>query len=148
MRYSEEKITAALLEEASPLMEETVKETGPLQGKFEVNKMVYIKMSSMGLYRAYIARTEEGKLAGFLGMVVSEHLYFPEFNMAQQDVLHLGKEHRKGFVGIKLLKYSEKKLKELGVNVILQNSTNKKDISKLFLRLGYSPSDQVFIKEI
>jgi len=145
----EEKITDKLLDEIEPLLEETAKETGDLNGEFKVNRLMYIRMSDIGVYAAITARDSKGSLVGYAGYTVSPHLYYQQYVMAMQDVIHVSKSHRKGFTGIRLFKESEKILKDNhNVNLIIQNSTQKIDLSNLFYRLGYRDSDRMFLKEL
>lgn len=148
MRYSEADITYELLEELEPLLKINAEETG-IEGEFNINKLVYIRAASLDSYVGFTVRNDEGECVGYSGFAVSEHLYFPQYTLAQQDTLYLREDYRKGMTGVRLIKYSEKILRgKYRVNLILQHSTPKRDLSGLFKRLGYSESDRVFIKEI
>jgi hypothetical protein len=149
MIIREEKITNSLLDEVEPLLEETAKETGSLRGEFKVNRLMYIRMSNLGVYVAITVRDSAGSIIGYAGYTVTPHLYYQQYTMAMQDAIHLSKSHRKGFTGVRLFKESERILKEdHNVNLIIQNSTQKIDLSNLFYRLGYKDSDRMFLKEL
>ncbi len=149
MRYSEAVINIDLLDELEPLLAVNAAETGIEGAEFSINKLVYIRAASLEGYVGFTVRDDEGTCVGYSGFAVSDHLYFPQYKVAQQDTLYLREDCRRGAVGIRLIKYSEKILKgKYEVNLILQNSTPKRDLSNLFKRLGYSESDRVFIKEL
>jgi hypothetical protein len=148
MRYAEADITHELLVELEPLLKVNAEETG-IGGEFCLNKLVYIRAASLGSYVGFTVRNDSGECVGYSGFAVNEHLYLPQYTMAQQDTLYLREDYRKGMTGIRLIKYSEKILRgKYRVNLILQNSTPERDLSNLFKRLGYSERDRVFVKTL
>ena len=63
--------------------------------------------------------------------------------MGSNDVLFLKKEHRSGSTGIKLIKYSEQKMKELGANKIAWHVKHSNDFRPILYRMGYADEDSI-----
>jgi transketolase C-terminal domain/subunit len=55
-------------------------------------------------------------------------------------------DYRKGFMGIKLIKFAEKCLKEDGISVLVINSKTHKPFDAILRRMGYSHIENVFSK--
>lgn len=148
MIYTEEKITIKLLDELEPLFKLNTRETGT-DARFEINKLTYVKMAMVGAYVGISVRDMDGKCVGYAGYSVTDHLYHPDYRLGNQDTLYVHPDYRKGMVGVKLIKFSEKILKEnYKVNLVIQHSTVRHDISRLLGRLGYNEADTTFIKEV
>ncbi len=144
----EEKITKELLEEALPLLEEHAKELNVLSVTLDPDYNAYLSAAEAGYIALYTTRDDEGKLIGYALYWVNMHPHY-SILVATQDVLFLHKDHRKGRLGIKLLKYSEKKLKEdYNVKVIVQHTKKHKALDSLFSYLGYTEAEAVYLKEI
>ena len=149
MIYKEETGTTELWEEVYPILEEHKEEISILKNaelnfSFRDYMMLYIQ----GKYKFYSVRTDEEELVGYATYFITPHPHYLDYLTAQQDVLYISKKHRKGVTGIKLIKFSEKELKKLGVNLILQHSKLHYNLSKLFERLGYTECDVIHSKEI
>lgn len=97
--------------------------------------------------KIYTAR-ENGELAGYAFYIVMPHLHYSKSLFAFQDLLYLKPEYRGDGNGVGLIKYSEKKLKKLGVDRITQHSKEKKDLTGLLTRLGYELCDIIFTKRL
>lgn len=143
----EEKITKELLKEALPLLEEHALELNVLSVKLDPDYNAYLNAAEAGYAVVYTAREGE-KLIGYILYWVNIHPHY-SILIATQDVLFLHKDYRKGRTGIKLLKYSEKKLKEdYDIKVIVQHTKKIKALDSLFNYLGYSEAEAVYLKEI
>ena len=71
----------------------------------------------------------------------------------QSDIFWLDPSYRQGWAGIRLLKLTEKGLKEIGVKVLHFNAklhfeASRGTIGKLFERMGYRPVETVYSKFI
>lgn len=90
----------------------------------------------------------DGELVGFHISIISPHMHCRKTNCAFQDALYLSKGFRKGFVGIKLLKFTEIVLQMRGVEMLYFTSPETRDSGKLFEYLGFKKSDTVYSKYI
>ena len=62
------------------------------------------------------------------------------------DILYLHPDYRKGFAGIKLIKYAEKCIKEDGVSVMTINVKEHKSFGLVLERLNFNPIETVYSK--
>lgn len=148
-KFQEEEVTYDLFEEVLPLLEEHREEISIHGARLRPDIILYVKMYLAGRFKFYSARDEEtGIVVGYAAYWVNPHIHYMDYLTAQQDILFVSKEKRKGLLGVKLIKFSENQLEELGVNLILQHSKFHYDLSPLLKRLGYSECDKIFSKEI
>ena len=93
---------------------------------------------------------ERMPLLGYLIMFVGPSMHYTGTIIASQDVLFLAPEHRKGGLGVRLLRDSERDLRAAGVHCIAQRSKMQPglDIGRLFKATGYRPVDEVWLKRI
>jgi hypothetical protein len=90
-----------------------------------------------------ITARDQGKLVGYSVFFITNHLHYQQNKMANNDVLFLHEDYRKGTTGIKLIKESEKALKDLGIIKILWHIKFAKDFRKILYRLGYHDEDAI-----
>lgn len=100
----------------------------------------YRKMEENGQFYLMTARLS-GELVGYSAFFLKPHIHYEDVMVASNDVLFLKKEHRTGTLGIKLIKYSEQKMKELGANKITWHIKHANDIRKLLHRMNYIDED-------
>lgn len=104
---------------------------------------------SWNIYRRRIADgsmvatgiSHEGQLIGYCVWFLSSHLHYENNLVANNDVLFITAEHRKGMLGIKFIKYQEQVLQELGVSKVLWHVKLAKDFRKILHRMGYHDED-------
>lgn len=90
---------------------------------------------------------DEDIVVGFSSVIVGNHHRYSK-NVGIVDTVYILPEYRKGFTGVKLLKFIEESLKEDDVQGIFISSSEKRDISKLLDRIGYSRVETTYFKEI
>lgn len=71
------------------------------------------------------------------------HIHYKDLIVATNDVIFLKKEYRLGITGIKLLKYSEQKIRELGAKKITWHVKYSNDFRPILHRMGYSDEDVI-----
>ncbi len=147
MVITEERVTLKLLEEVWPLLELHEEELNIWGRKLSPDKAMYIRSSALGTFAAYIAR-EDGKVIGYAAYWIVRHPHY-EIAVASQDILFLHKDYRKGLLGVRLIKESEKGLKEKhNVEIVTQFTKPHLPLDKLFVRLGYKEIEKVYGKEL
>jgi len=104
-------------------------------------------MDKNGLIGAYMVR-DNGALVGYAMYTIMPDPHSVGQKIAYQDSLYVTPEYRKKGVGIKLIKYTEEKLKYFGVRNITQMVMDTVDFSKVLLRMGYKSTGHVYTKEI
>lgn len=86
---------------------------------------------------------DEDVLVGYSAFFMKPHIHYKDLIVATNDVIFLKKEYRLGITGIKLLKYSEQKVKELGAKKITWHVKYSNDFRPILHRMGYSDEDVI-----
>jgi len=105
----------------------------------------YDRLHQFGMLRAITCRND-GELVGYIIFIVQPHLHYSTCTTAFEDLYYVKKEYRKGRTGIKLFQFSEKVLKDAGVNRVIMHTKVHMDNSRLFEYLGYKHTDKLFTK--
>lgn len=147
--YQEEFMSRLNREEFSGLVKEHWEESALHKDKIflDPNLELYLELESKGQSKLFTVR-DEGKLVGYFLVLVFKHLHYQGNTYAQNDVVFVTKEYRKGFTGIKLIKFAEECLKEDGVDVFNINVKKHKDFGPVLERLGFKPVETVYGKYI
>ena len=149
MEIALETMNADLANELSPLLDKHYSELAVHKDiKLNPNWEQYFLMEKMGSLKFFIARNDEGEIIGYVAYFISYHIHYMDSLQAQQDVLFVSPDRRGAHAGIKLLKYSEEHLKNIGVDVITQHVKPSHDFSPLLERLGYSELETIYCKRI
>lgn len=102
----------------------------------------YKELEDKKQFYLFTAR-EENTLIGYSAFFLKPHIHYEDLIVATNDVLYLKKEYRFGTTGIKLLKYSEQKVKELGANKITWHVKHSNDFRPILHRMGYADEDVI-----
>lgn len=86
---------------------------------------------------------DDGVLIGYSAFFLKPHIHYEDLIVATNDVLYLKNEYRLGVTGIKFLKYSEQKVKELGANKITWHVKHSNDFRPILHRMGYADEDVI-----
>jgi hypothetical protein len=90
---------------------------------------------------AFTARDGE-KLIGYSVWFLDAHIHYADALVASNDVIFVHKSYRKGSsVGTDLITYSERMLKQIGVNKALWHIKFDHDWSAILRRRGYANED-------
>jgi hypothetical protein len=136
-----------VLPELQPLHEEHWIETEKYRHGLEL-KPDYDAMAEReraGRLLQFTAR-RDGMLAGHLRMYLGQSLHTQTL-FAEEDTLFVRKQYRGGFMVMKLMRYAEAALLQLGVREVRANSkvgVNRADV--LMRRLGYAVVAMQFVK--
>jgi hypothetical protein len=100
----------------------------------------YFKLAEEGKFITVTARMKK-ELVGYSGFFLDQHIHYRDIKVATNDVLFLRKDLRQGMSGVRLLKYSEKVMKELGANKITWHVKHRNDFRPILHRMGYVDED-------
>jgi len=89
---------------------------------------------------------DKGKLVGYFTAIVIPNLHIKGSTRVVNDAIFLDKPYRKGFTGIKLIKFAEACIKKDGHSTLSISTTELNPIDSLMLRLGYSKISTTFEK--
>ena len=100
----------------------------------------YKELEDKGEFYLLTARID-GELVGYSAFFLKPHIHYNDVIVATNDVLFLIKRVRTGTTGIKLIKYSEQRMKELGATKMTWHIKHANDIRPILHRMGYVDED-------
>lgn len=151
LRIESTKLTAELFESSDfcSLLEDHYQELAKNKNLAvlapDVNK--YLAMQDAGIVVTLLARKED-QLVGYSITFITKHLHYKHLVYAQNDVLFVDRSHRKGRVGIRLIKETEKICAEKGAKQIVWHAKPDTPLDMLMPALGYNTQDVMYSKEI
>jgi GNAT superfamily N-acetyltransferase len=148
IKYQQEFLSQ-VQSDIKPLLELHWKEIALNQDKIKLNPDwdAYHNLELTGNLKIFTARSGE-ELVGYFVVMLNNNIHYKDHVFASNDVIYLHKDYRKGFAGIRLIKFAEKCLKEDGVSVLLINTKSHKPFDKVLERLKFKPIERVFSKFI
>lgn len=136
--------------EIRPLLERHWKEVAhypdiPLQPNWNG----YAECERLDLLRIYTGR-DEGRLIGYSVFMVHMGMHYSTSKEADEDLLYLAPEHRKGRFGLQLMQFSERELTAEGVQLVKRRTkvSERLNFGALLERMGYEPIDVVYGKRL
>lgn len=146
---SGEKLTDDLFKEIMNLATDHFNEVSSIFDKEEImpDLELYKFLDNKGNFKMFTARLDK-ELIGYLSFFISINPHFSNVKQAQQDLLYIKPDERKGWLAKEIMEYAEKRLKDLEVDLIWHYSTVKKDISSLLKSMGYQLVQQSYLRRI
>lgn len=105
----------------------------------------YYDLEDNNKLKIFTARCDN-VLIGYFIVIIHVNLHYKDHLFASNDILYLHPDYRKGFAGIKLIKYAEKCIKEDGVSVMTINVKEHKSFGLVLERLNFNPIETVYSK--
>ena len=96
----------------------------------------------------FVTVRDDGKLVGYNASLITNHMHYKTILHGMTDFYWIHPNWRRGYIGIKFMKFVEAEMKKLGVKKIVTGCKDKHDTSTLLRRLGYKLSDRIFTKVI
>jgi GNAT superfamily N-acetyltransferase len=136
---------ADVVEEAKPLLVRHNAEIAPHPDlPFSPRWGDYETLAAHGLLRIYTARID-GELVGYSVFAIAPALHCGAAIEATEHTLFVAPEHRKGRVGIGLIKFGDEQLGSLGVDVVMRCVHVDHDFGPLLVgHMGYSPVYKIY----
>ncbi|MHA2063790.1 MAG: GNAT family N-acetyltransferase [Candidatus Thorarchaeota archaeon] len=96
----------------------------------------------------FVSAREEGELVGYaIYTIMPKLLHHRGLSAAESDVFFLHPEHRKGSAAIKMIKYAEDVLQQIGVDIVFNSvKLAERDIGKILERMGHTPLEREYYK--
>lgn len=107
----------------------------------------YERLEDDGKLRIFTAR-DGIKLVGYFVVIVSSHLHYKSTLFAENDLIYLDPDYRKGHVAARLIRFAEKCLREDGVTVLMINTKDHRPFDPLLVRSGYGLVERVYGKRL
>ena len=143
---------------ARELLCEVVQEVQPLlvehYDELTLNKQVvkldpmwseYALLEQLGRFVVFTARNE-GELVGYSAYFVTKHLHYAGLTCAQNDVLFLRRDHRRGTTAIRFLDFCEQQLREQGVQKLTYHIKFSLDWRPVLHRRGFRDEEVMVAK--
>jgi hypothetical protein len=148
LTYQEEKFID-VMEECGPLIVSHWKEVALDQDSIELEPDwdAYNLLDCSGHLHITTVR-DDGVLVGYAVYIINRALHYASQRYADGDIFWLDQQYRKGFTGIKLLKFAEEFLVGVGVTKIFNKTKLHMDKGAVFERLGYTPIERVYAKAV
>jgi len=90
---------------------------------------------------------DENTLIGYNVFMITNHHHYKSTIIAENDILYLHPEYRKGFTGYKFMKYCIEDLKNK-VDIIILSVKASHSFEAITKRLGFTLMDHKFILEV
>ncbi len=91
---------------------------------------------------------ENDKMVAYSVNFIGHHLHYADLVYAENDVLFLAPAHRKGRLGLRLIKETEQRAKARGARMMVWHAKQDTSLERLLPRLGYGVQDVLFSKEV
>ena len=114
---------------------------------FEIDWDLYETLEDCNALLIFTARSDN-ELVGYFSVIKSPDPHSKGNFIVCNDAIFLSKSFRKGMVGVNLIKFVEKCIKEDGYKNLVISFTTKNDISPLLERLGYYKTEIKFEKRL
>ena len=143
----QQEFLATVEDEAKPLLNSHWEEIALNKDKIKLNPdwEAYEALEHQGKLKIFTAR-DDGQLVGYFVVIVGTNLHYKDHLFASNDIIYLSPNHRKGFTGIKLVKFAEKCLKDDGVSVLTINTKVHQPFDKLMDFLKFRKIERVYSK--
>ncbi len=148
MKIQEEEFTPELYAEMAELIELHHEEVASCFGDLDIDLVTYFTLKDFGMFKIVCVRDNEGVMIGYMTFLIGTNLHRKNKIIGSQDAIFIHPDYRKGMLGIKLMKESEKVMKSHGCNGMLVSSKDHVDIRVLYERLGFNPYEHTFYKEL
>lgn len=136
--------------EIKPLLEKHWQEIAMYKDRINLNPDYgkYKSMEDIGALHIVTVREDSNKLIGYFISMVIPNIHYKDNLFAVNDILYIDPSYRGKSVGIKMFKFAEQELRNLGVDVITLHSKTYMDLGKLVGRLGYEHVENNYAKYI
>ena len=145
--FQRENMSMDLIKEAMPLTRQHTQETDPFPTlKPGIDWEAYMESDKAGILRAYTARN--GSLLGYALFGIYVHPHYTDSLQASQDAVFIKPDSRNGLLGLKFMRWCDEQLKNDGVSVIYQYSSNRRNIGPILKRLGYEHIQDLYARRL
>ena len=88
------------------------------------------------------------KIVGYSVFIITTALHYSDLTIAQNDILYVHPDYRRGKWGVKLIRSSEDVIKKRGIKIIMWHGKENTDFSDIMPKMGYIVQDIIFSKEL
>ena len=144
LKYQQEFLSQVELD-IQTLIELHWEEIALNQDKIKLNPdwNAYHNLEIEGKLKIFTARDSD-RLVGYFVVILGTNIHYKDHVFASNDVIYLHKDYRKGFAGIRLIKFAKKCLTEDGISVLTINTKVHQPFDKVLERLGFNLIERVY----
>ena len=147
--FQRESLTRELLAEAMPLIRAHYEEVRKWPDvALNVDELAYLHMQQAGVIRVYTARDKDWRLVGYASYFVHAQPQFCDAVDAVEDAIYVLPECRNGYIGRRLLRFTEDQLQAEGVRLIYQHAPEGHGFAHLLTHLGYEPVYTLYARRL
>ena len=148
VNYQQEFLTS-VVDDIKPLIKSHWDEIALNQDRIKLNPdwEAYQNFENQNRLRIFTAR-DEGELVGYFVVIIGVNIHYKDHLFASNDIIYLSPNHRKGFTGIRLIKFAEKCLREDGISVLTINTKVHQPFDKLMDFLKFNKVERVYSKYV
>jgi GNAT superfamily N-acetyltransferase len=146
VKYQQEFLSQ-VQSDIEPLIELHWEEIALNQDKIKLNPDwdAYYDLETQGKLNIFTAR-EDDNLVGYFVVIVGNNIHYKDHLFATNDIIYMHKDYRKGFAGIRLIKFAERHLKDDGVSVLTINTKIHQPFDAVLERLKFNMVERVYSK--
>lgn len=113
------------------------------------NWAAYAQLQALGALRIYTGR-DDGQLIGYSVFTVHQGVHYALSLEADEDLLFVLPEHRKGRFGLQLMQFAERELASDGVQLVKRRTkvAERLNFGAMLERMGYEPIDVIYGKRL
>jgi len=110
-----------------------------------LDKDKFMVLYDLNMLHAF-AVLKDTKLVGYSVYLSAPTMHHMNTQTAVCDVVYIHKDHRKGRVGLNLIRYAEHWLQDIGIEWVFLNVKTQLDFGPLLERFGYKHIEKVYSK--
>lgn len=107
----------------------------------------YEKLELMGVLIS-LAAYHNGLLVGYSVNFLQKHLHYADLLCGYNDLLYIDEEHRRGSLGLNLIRETQRVLKERGAKLMLWHARVNTKLSAILPKLGCDVQEIIYSKEL
>ncbi|HKB59496.1 MAG TPA: GNAT family N-acetyltransferase [Gallionellaceae bacterium] len=111
------------------------------------NWEAYRALENTGALLAIVAYAGE-EIAGYATAFIGGHLHHSGLRYAHSDALYVAPPHRRGGLGLALIREAERVARAKGARLMLWHAKPDTALEKILPRIGYRVEETAFCKEI
>ena len=148
VKYQQEFLTS-VVDDIKPLIKSHWDEIALNQDRIKLNPdwEAYQNFEDQDRLRIFTAR-DEGELVGYFVVIIGVNIHYKDHLFASNDIIYLSPNYRKGFTGIRLIKFAEKCLRQDGISVLTINTKVHQPFDKLMDFLKFNKVERVYSKYV
>lgn len=101
----------------------------------------YALLEQLERFVVLTAREDDGRLVGYNAFFLNRHMHYGGFTVAQNDVLFLHPQARRGTTALRLIDWTEHSLRELGAQKLTYHVKFSLDWRAILHRRGYADEE-------